>query len=96
MAKPRTNHNERVDEALEKAPPRVRMRVKEADLPVRVRTGPGTDYQWVSGEYLGEGVHEIVELSEGAGSKSGWGKLSDGRGWVALDFTYRVRRNPSK
>lgn len=76
--------------------PRVRMRVKEADLPVRVRTGPGTDYPWVAGEYLGIGVHEIVELFEGTGSKSGWGKLGDGRGWVALDFTCRVRRNPSK
>lgn len=96
MAKPRINRNERVDEVVEKAPPRVRMRVKEADLPVRVRTGPGIDCPWVSGEYLGEGVHEIVELSEGAGSKSGWGKLADGRGWVALDFTKRIRGNSSK
>lgn len=75
---------------------KVRMRVKEADLPVRVRTGPGTDFQWISGEYLGEGVHDVAEVSEGSGSKSGWGKLADGRGWVALDFVYRVRKNQSK
>lgn len=93
MAKGRTNYAKPVEE---KPGPKVRMRVKESDLPVRVRTGPGTDYPWVSGVYLGEGVHDIVELSEGTGSKSGWGKLADGRGWIALDFVYRVRKNQSK
>ena len=78
------------DDTTEKASPRVRMRVKEANLLIRIRTAPGIDQPWVPGEYLGSGVHEIVEVSEGAGSKSGWGKLSDGRGWIALDFVYRV------
>lgn len=76
--------------------PRVKMRVKEREGHVRVRSGPGIDHSQVSGEYLGEGIHEITEISEGTGSKSGWGKLSDGRGWVALDFVERVRRTPSK
>lgn len=92
MDKPKTNYHK----SSEKAPPRIRMRVKESDLPVRVRSGPGTDCAWVSGEYLGEGAHDIIEVSEGIGSKSGWGKLADGRGWIALDFVYRVKKNQSK
>lgn len=96
MAKLRPNREPDAEGVFENTAPKVRMRVKENGQPVRVRSGPGTDYPQVSGEYLGDGEYDIVEVLEGVGSRSGWGKLADNRGWVALDFVHRVRRSQSK
>lgn len=96
MAKSRPNREPEAAELFENTAPKVRMRVKEKGQSVRVRSGPGIDHSQVSGEYLGDGEYDIVEVSEGTGSRSGWGKLADNRGWVALDFVQRVRRNQSK
>lgn len=64
----------------------VLMKVQEMDNPVRVRSGAGTNFPQIAGRYLGKGVHDIVGISSGEGSDSGWGKLSEIDGWVALDY----------
>lgn len=55
---------------------------------LNIRTGPGTNYS-ATGVYTGKGRFTIVSKQDGVGSKTGWGKLSDGRGWIALDYTTR-------
>ena len=51
-----------------------------------VRSGPGTDYPVIS-EITDEGNYLITEIKPGAGSTSGWGKISsDPEGWIALDY----------
>lgn len=62
------------------------IKVREKNVRVRIRSGPGTNYVHVGGEYLGSGVFEVDEVRSGIGSISGWGHLVNGKGWVALDF----------
>lgn len=52
---------------------------------LRIRSTPEISNN-VTGKYTGKGVFEILEIQNGNGSKSGWGKLADGSGWVCLDF----------
>ena len=61
-------------------------KVRERDVRVRIRSGPGVNFDHVNGEYLGRGVFEIDKVESGIGSTSGWGHLVNGKGWVALDF----------
>lgn len=61
-------------------------KVRERDVRVRIRSGPGVNFEHVNGEYLGKGVFEIDKVESGIGSTSGWGHLVNGKGWVALDF----------
>ena len=56
---------------------------------LNIRKGPGTNYA-TTGSYTGIGVFTIVDVRSGAGSKTGWGKLKSGAGWISLDFTKRV------
>ena len=56
---------------------------------LNIRKGPGTNYS-VTGAYTGAGTFTIVEVSNGNGSKTGWGRLKSGAGWICLDFTKRV------
>lgn len=58
-------------------------------LKLNIRKGPGKNYD-KTGEYTGRGVFTIVEVSDGEGSNSGWGRLKSGAGWISLDFTKRV------
>lgn len=60
--------------------------VREGAVPVRIRSGAGVGFSHVDGKYLGKGDFEIDVVSEGPGSKSGWGHLANGDGWVALDY----------
>lgn len=62
------------------------MRIQENGTPVRIRSEASIYAEHVHGEYLGPGVHEIDKVSKGPGSKAGWGRLADGKGWVALEF----------
>ena len=56
---------------------------------LNIRTGPGTNYS-LTGKYTGKGVFTIVEVSNGTGSNSGWGKLKSGAGWISLDYTTKL------
>lgn len=65
----------------------LRVRVEYDNL--RIRTGPGTNCE-TTGAYTGRGIFNIVEIQNGSGSKSGWGKLEDGSGWISLDFVEKA------
>ena len=56
---------------------------------LNIRTGPGTNYS-LTGKYTGKGVFTIVEVSNGTGSNSGWGKLKSGAGWISLDYATKL------
>lgn len=56
---------------------------------LNIRTGPGTNYK-TTGMYTKKGVFTIVDEANGAGSKTGWGKLKSGAGWISLDFAKRI------
>lgn len=56
---------------------------------LNIRKGPGTNYDR-TGSFTGKGVFTIVETKSGTGSKSGWGKLKSGVGWISLDFAKRI------
>ena len=63
------------------------VRVTATDL--NIRNGPGTDTA-KTGKYTGAGVFTIVEVKSGKGSKTGWGRLKSGVGWISLDYCQRV------
>ena len=42
------------------------------------------DYK--TGLFTGPGVFTIVEVRSGTGSRSGWGRLLSGVGWISLDY----------
>lgn len=62
------------------------IRIREKGQSVRVRAGAGINFDHVNGKYLGKGVFEVDMVSDGPGSKSGWGHLANNEGWVGLDF----------
>lgn len=63
--------------------PERKVRVIIPDL--NIRKGPGTNFD-KTGKFIPPGVYTIVEIQNGTGSKSGWGKLKSGAGWISLDF----------
>ncbi len=63
------------------------VRVTATDL--NIRKGPGTDTA-KTGKYTGAGVFTIMEVKSGKGSKTGWGRLKSGAGWISLDYCQRV------
>lgn len=64
-----------------------KVKVNIANL--NIRKGPGINFD-KTGKYTGKGVFTIVEVIEGNGSKTGWGKLKSGIGWISLDYTEKV------
>lgn len=56
---------------------------------LNIRKGPGINFEKI-GKFTGKGIFTITEVVEGKGSKSGWGKLKSGLGWISLDYTKRV------
>lgn len=64
-----------------------KVKVEIPDL--NIRKGPGTNYSKV-GKFTGKGVFTIVETKAGSGSKSGWGRLKSGLGWISLDYVKKI------
>ncbi|MBS6180574.1 MAG: N-acetylmuramoyl-L-alanine amidase [Erysipelotrichaceae bacterium] len=56
---------------------------------LNIRTGAGTNHN-TTGKFTGVGLFTIVEVRNGPGSTSGWGKLKSGAGWISLDYATRV------
>lgn len=52
---------------------------------LRIRTGPGSEYDSI-GKFTGAGEFTLSEIQNGSGSSNGWGKLDSGEGWISLDF----------
>lgn len=63
-----------------------KVRVSIGDL--NIRAGNSTDFKKVG--ICAPGVYTIVDVKEGKGSRSGWGKLKSGTGWISLDYAQRV------
>lgn len=63
------------------------VRVSIPDL--NIRKGPGINYGR-TGKFTGKGVFTIVEVKDGNGSKTGWGRLKSGLGWISLDYTKKL------
>lgn len=64
-----------------------KVRVTIEDL--NIRKGPGTNYDRL-GYFINPGIYTIVEVQNGSGSKTGWGKLKSGAGWISLDFATKI------
>jgi uncharacterized protein YgiM (DUF1202 family) len=56
---------------------------------VNIRKGAGTNYA-VCGSIAKGGAYTIVAEKTGAGAKK-WGKLKSGAGWIALDYTAKIK-----
>lgn len=56
---------------------------------LNIRKGPGTNYE-KTGKYTGTGTFTVVEVQNGRGSNSGWGRLKSGAGWISLDYAKRL------
>lgn len=56
---------------------------------LNIRMGPGTNYSR-TGKYTGKGIFTIMEVKDGQGSASGWGRLKSGAGWISLDYATRI------
>lgn len=66
----------------------------EVRIPVsnlRIRKGPGVGEGCEPiGQYTGIGTFRILEVQNGTGSKSGWGRLASGEGWICMDYVERI------
>ena len=69
--------------------PEIPYLVKVDIVNLNIRKGPGINYAR-TGLFTGIGTFTIVEVEDGEGSKSGWGKLKSGSGWICLDCTKKV------
>lgn len=76
-----------VEKLPDKEPEQVLYQVNVSVVDLRIRKEPGTDSTVV--DYIQTGTHGIVAEAAGKGAKL-WGKLADGRGWIALDYTTRL------
>lgn len=56
---------------------------------LRIRSTPGVGNN-TTGKFTGPGTFAIIEIQNGSGSKSGWGKLQNGAGWICLDYVEMV------
>lgn len=58
---------------------------------LNIRKGPGINFDKIGvNKFTGKGIFTITEVVEGKGSKTGWGKLKSGLGWISLDYTTKV------
>lgn len=62
--------------------------VKVSISDLNVRKGPGTNYGRV--QFCLPGVYTILEVKAGQGSKTGWGRLKSGIGFISLDFVQKL------
>lgn len=69
--------------------PEVPFKVRVTIKDLNIRTGAGTNYP-KTGKTVIPGVYTIVEVQQGQGSKTGWGKLKSGIGWISLDFCKKI------
>ena len=56
---------------------------------VNIRKGAGTNYA-VCGSIAKGGAYTIVAEKTGTGGEK-WGKLKSGAGWIALDYTAKIK-----
>lgn len=64
----------------------MKVRVKTSAL--RIRKGPGTNFD--ANGFTGIGAFTIMEVKSGPGSTKGWGKLKSGAGWISMDYAEEI------
>lgn len=64
-------------------------KVKVTIPDLNIRSGPSANCS-VTGLHTGAGVFTIVEVRPGTGSRSGWGRLLSGAGWISLDYCAKI------
>lgn len=74
--------------ASEPAAPKFESYTVRINTTINIRKGPGTTYG-INGT-VSNGVYTIVEEAKGVGANL-WGKLKSGAGWIALDWTTKVK-----
>ena len=72
-----------------KAKDDVPFKVQVETTRLNIRTGPGINHARLVG-HIPVGIYTIVEVKQGKGSVSGWGRLKSGAGWIALDYVTRL------
>ena len=76
-------------DAVDEVPFLVKVSVRD----LKIRKGPGTNYA-LTGKQTGIGTFTIVEVKNGPGSETGWGRLkTEGLGWIPLDHTTRFMKD---
>ena len=70
-------------------PKKTQFRVKVSIPDLNIRKGPGTNYL-TTGSFTGVGVFTIVDVKDGKGASTGWGKLKSGAGWISLDHANEI------
>ena len=73
----------------DKSAPKTPFKVKVTIPDLNIRSGPSTNCS-VTGLHTGAGVFTIVEVRPGTGSRSGWGRLLSGAGWISLDYCAKI------
>jgi uncharacterized protein YgiM (DUF1202 family) len=73
----------KVEELLKKENEKTKYKVKVTASALNVRAGAGTNYKVVKTVKKNKTL-TIISTSKG------WGKLSDGSGWISLDYTKKV------
>ena len=66
----------------------VPFKVRVTTTTLRIRKGPGTNYDNLG--YIAPNVYTITEVKSGKGSSKGWGRLKSGAGWISLDYVTRL------
>lgn len=61
------------------------IKVRIGTTPVRIRDDASIQSKH-TGKYAVNTIYDVDEVRNGPGSKSGWGHLMNGDGWIALDF----------
>ena len=90
LSLPKKNKKQQNNVATEEKPAKVSLHAVRVDIDkLNIRKGPGMNYD-KTGAYTGKGVFTIIEVKEGQGSNTGWGRLKSGAGWICLDYTNRV------
>lgn len=90
LSLPKKNKKQQNNVATEEKPAKVSSHAVRVDIDkLNIRKGPGMNYD-KTGAYTGKGVFTIIEVKEGQGSNTGWGRLKSGAGWICLDYTNRV------
>lgn len=67
----------------------IRIKPKNS-VPIRIREKPSIEAKPTGKYLLTNQTAEADEICEGPGSKTGWAHLTNGDGWVGLDFVEKV------
>lgn len=73
----------------DKVEPFASFKVKISIANLNIRKGPGSNFER-TGHYTGKGIFTITEVIDGKGSRTGWGKLKSGAGWICMDYAKKL------